>query len=418
NKELLLGSNKIYSMLLYPIHDVFILVLGRLGKEPFEKDDISMLKDVSSSIYAALKRLETVNYIQFALKQWEDAFDSILDPLFIVSTDYEIIRMNEAVEKITGSASVQPTGRKCYEVFKGANAVCNDCLVSKTLVSGKPSSSEGVICFDSKSILATAYPVFNETGIQSVIQYNNDRSAEFKLYKQLVQAEKLAAIGTLAANIAHEINNPLGGILAYAQLLKKNINESEPVHSDLSEIESACKRSKAIISNLMDFSRDTSKDTKTVFTVKKLIEDTLPLMNICLKSHKLHVDIAGNDQFFISGNMGQLQQVLFNLITNAVHATANGGDIRIKATKCSNGQLQVDVSDTGCGIGEDVLSRIFEPFFTTKEKGKGTGLGLFVSYAIIKEHGGDISVSSKQGEGTTFSLHLPTWSETNDSVYN
>ncbi|MCX6112632.1 MAG: ATP-binding protein, partial [Proteobacteria bacterium] len=245
-----------------------------------------------------------------------------------------------------------------------------------------------------------------------------DRSAEFKLYKQLVQAEKLAAIGMLAANIAHEINNPLGGILAYSQLLKKNFNESDAVHSDLKEIESACHRSKAIISNLMDFSRDTSKDTKIIFSIKKLINDTLPLMNICLKSHKLLINMNSHDELLISGNMGELQQVLFNLITNAVHATPSGGEIRINTEKSANGQICIDISDTGCGISEDILPRIFEPFFTTKEKGKGTGLGLFVSYGIINEHNGRIDVKSKKNEGTTFSIYLPLWSEKNDSVYN
>ena len=426
NKELLVGTDAIYSMLLYPIYikttagtpNVFIIVLGRTGKQPFGKDDVDGLKDISSSIYASLQRLETVNYIHTALKQWENVFNSILDPLFIVSIDYEIIRINEAVEKITGCNAVAAAGKKCYQVFRNCNDVCNDCLVKKTIGSGQAITSEGVICFDDKSILATAYPVVDENGVTSVIQYNNDRRAEFKLYKQLVQAEKLAAIGMLASNIAHEINNPLGGILAYSQLLKSNFNETDTVYSDLKEIESACHRSKNIISNLMDFSRDTSKDTKIIFPVKKLIEDTLPLINICLKSHKLSINMNGNEQSLISGNMGQLQQVLFNLITNAVHATPSGGDIRITVQKADNGNLCIGVADTGCGIDSHVLPRIFEPFFTTKEKGKGTGLGLFVSYGIINEHGGDIGVTSKKGDGTTFSVTLPVWSETNDSVYN
>ena len=426
NKELLVGTDKISSMLLYPIYikttlgtpSVFIIVLGRTGKQSFDKDDVNKLKDVSSSIYAALQRLETVNYIHVSLKQWENVFNSILDPLFIVSTDYDIIRINEAVEKITGCNAIAATGKKCYQVFRNGQSVCDECLVKKTIGSGQPSTSEGVICFDDKSILATAYPVTDENGVTSVIQYNNDRRAEFKLYKQLVQAEKLAAIGMLAANIAHEINNPLGGILAYSQLLKMNFKESDTVYSDLKEIESACQRSKNIISNLMDFSRDTSKDTKVIFPARKLIDDTLPLINICLKSHKLSFNMNGNEQLLISGNMGQLQQVLFNLITNAVHATPNGGEIRISTRTVDKGRVCIDVSDTGCGIDENIIARIFEPFFTTKEKGKGTGLGLFVSYGIINEHGGNIDVTSKKGEGTTFSVYLPVWSEINDSVYN
>ncbi|MEI6093304.1 MAG: ATP-binding protein, partial [bacterium] len=426
NRELLLGNSAIYSMLLYPIYiksgygapSTFIIVLGRTGKDSFEKSDVNKLKDISSSIYATLQRIETVDYIQSSLKQWENAFNSILDPLFIVSTNYEILRINEAVEKKIGAGSAACVGKKCYQLFKNLQEVCNDCLVNKVISSGNPSTSDGSICFENKSILATAYPVMDKNGINSVIQYNNDRSSEFKLYKQLVQAEKLAAIGMLAANIAHEINNPLGGILAYSQLLKSSFADNESIYSDLNEIESACQRSKNIISNLIDFSRDTSKDKKAVFSVKKLIHDTLPLMNICLKSHKLIVDLNGNEDLFISGNMGQLQQVLFNLITNSVHATPSGGEIKIRVENNNNGYMLIQISDTGCGINECDLARIFEPFFTTKEKGKGTGLGLFVSHGIIKDHGGEIKVVSKMNEGTVFSIDIPVWSENNDSLYN
>ena len=426
NKELLLGTSSIYSMLLYPIYiksgygipSTFIIVLGRTGKDSFDKSDVNKLKEISSSIYAALQRIETVDYIQSSLKQWEDAFNSILDPLFIVSTNYEILRVNEAVEKKTGSSLSSCIGKKCYQLFKNSQSKCDDCLVDKVIGSGTPNTSDGSICFDSKSILATAYPVMDEKGISAVIHYNNDRSAEFKLYKQLVQAEKLAAIGMLAANIAHEINNPLGGILAYSQILKSNFIENESVHSDLSEIESACRRSKNIISNLMDFSRDTSRDKKTIFSVKKLIHDTLPLMNMCLKSHKLIIELNNNDEMLLSGNMGQLQQVIFNLITNAVHATPSGGEIKIRVETKENGDMLMQVSDTGCGISEQDLSRIFEPFFTTKEKGKGTGLGLYVSHGIVKDHGGEIRVVSKKDEGTIFNIEIPVWSEKNDSIYN
>jgi len=418
-KETFLKDPSIYSMLLYPIcvktfenkSHVFIITLGRTGKEIFSRDDVTRLKDISSSLYVAIERLIAANSIQIGLKQWEDAFNSILDPLFILLPDFTVIRVNESIERITGLKAKSILGERCYRMFKGTDSPCNNCLADKVFTSGMTESMEGVPCFQNKSITATVYPMMDEERrIMSVIQYNNDKSVEFKLYKQLIQSEKLAAIGLLASNIAHEINNPLGGILAYAQLIKDDYAEDTPMYKDMNEIETACNRCKNIITNLLDFSRDTSADGKSVIPLKKIVEDTLPLLNVCIKNHRLSIN-TDDEQHLVMGNTGQLQQVLFNLITNAVHATPNGGDIRISIKKAFEDNVDIEISDNGTGISDDVMPRIFEPFFTTKEKGTGTGLGLFVTYGIVSDHGGQINVKSDIGKGSTFKVTLPIWKE-------
>jgi two-component system, NtrC family, sensor kinase len=414
-RELIFKNTKIYSIMIYPINVkigsdqtyLFILALGRLGRETFTKDEVDRIKEVSGSINVALERLITSNYIQTGLKQWEETFNAILDPLFIVSPDYRLVRVNNAVENITKQSMSFMLGRYCYEVFRSGTAVCQGCLVNTVLSKTSPCLKEGVPCFPNQNIFASAYPVFDDSGkLNSVIQYNSDRNAEFGLYKQLIQSEKLAAIGLLAANIAHEINNPLGGILAYSQLLSRDVKSDSPVKSDLAEIESACLRCKKIITNLLDFSRDTSKDERIRILVPRMIEETLPLLKACIKSIEIVMDFEKDN--YVIGNLGQLQQVFFNLITNASHAMPKGGRIMIKSKKVKNSFVEISVSDTGTGIQPQVLPNIFEPFFTTKEKGRGTGLGLFVTHGIITEHGGTIGVDSVLGTGTTFTIKLPS----------
>jgi two-component system, NtrC family, sensor kinase len=417
-KENLFSTKDINSMLIYPITlvtpedpcKVFMVVLARKSKKIFDREETLRLKDVSLSIRVALERVITTNHLQTSLKQWENTFNSILDPLFLVSKDYIVLRVNNAVEKILDKTSTELMGQKCYEVFRGSNDVCQECLVKKTKENKSFEYGDVSPCFDMNNISASSYPVFEEDGsINSVIQYNNDKSAEFKLYKQLIQSEKLAALGMLASNIAHEINNPLGGVLAYSQILKKEVPATDQIYSDLDEIEKACLRGKSIISNLLDFSRDSSNDGKQLVSLDRVVKDTIPLLNICLKGHKLNVNVEEKD-IKVNGNLGELQQVVFNLITNAVHASGDRGEITIKVSS-SDRTCNISVKDNGVGIPQELLSKIFEPFFTTKDKGKGTGLGLFVCNGIIQEHGGRIDVLSKVGEGTEFMIELPLWRE-------
>lgn len=412
NRELFFSNKNVNSTLIFPISIylagnlyVFLICLGSL-KKIFVRDDVIKLKEISSSIYLAIERLITTNYMQQGLQQWEETFNAINEPLFILSKDYRIIRANKAIERYINESISYILGKKCYNVFKKTDSICDKCLIKRVIETGNSCSFEYVPCFSNNNIYGSAYPVLDKEGdITSIIQYNNDKTSEFGLYKQLIQSEKLAAIGLLASNIAHEINNPLGGVLAYSQILLSEADPNSLLYTDLKDIESACNRCKKIIFNLLDFSRDSSSDNKKILNLKNLIEDTLPLVNAVIKGQKLLLNIEKD--VFIFGLQGQLQQVFFNLITNSAHATSTGGTIEVKAKKTDSDFSIIEVSDNGCGISEDIISHIFEPFFTTKEKGVGTGLGLFVVYGIIKDHNGSIEVKSKIGEGTNFIIKLP-----------
>lgn len=240
---------------------------------------------------------------------------------------------------------------------------------------------------------------------------------------QLVQSEKLSAIGQLAAGVAHELNNPLGGILGYSQFtlekLEKNRNEPHsPEQIDkyiryLRDIETQARRCKTIVQNLLRFSRSSQTAEFTGIDINQVIEDTRTFIEHQLHMNQIELDVRLHENLpRITGNAGQLQQVLTNLIINAMHASPADTVIKV-ITRHSpalgefGGAVEIVIIDQGTGIPKENIKKIFEPFFTTKQVGKGTGLGLSVSYGIIRDHGGEIKVDSVPGEGATFIVILP-----------
>jgi nitrogen-specific signal transduction histidine kinase/iron only hydrogenase large subunit-like protein len=222
----------------------------------------------------------------------------------------------------------------------------------------------------------------------------------------LVQSAKLASMGQLSAGIAHEINNPLTGVLTFAHLLKQKPNMDEQDKQDLGVIINETTRVAEIVRSLLDFARERPV-SKVLINVNDVISRTMRL----LRNQKAFGQIVIEEELRdhlpqVGGDMNQLQQVFLNLSLNACEAMPKGGTLTISSL-AEDGQVLVKVADTGCGIKKDHLDKVFEPFFSTKPAGKGTGLGLSVSYGIIRQHGGDLTVESQEGKGTTFTICLP-----------
>jgi signal transduction histidine kinase len=222
----------------------------------------------------------------------------------------------------------------------------------------------------------------------------------------LVQSEKMAAFGQLGAGIAHEVKNPLAGILGYAQLALRKVDKESPLARQLEIIEKETKRCKTIIENLMKFARQ-EKAEFTPTDINQVVEDAVAIVDHQLTINKVKIEKRLTaDLPKINGNGNQLQQVLMNLMINAQQAMAEGGQVSLMTRRVED-QVEIRVSDTGPGIPKEIQQKIFEPFFTTKPVGKGTGLGLSVSYGIIKDHAGQIRLESEVGKGTTFILTFP-----------
>ncbi|MFI4938969.1 MAG: sensor histidine kinase [Burkholderiales bacterium] len=235
---------------------------------------------------------------------------------------------------------------------------------------------------------------------------------------ETTRTEKLASVGLFASGIAHELNNPLTGVLTFSHLVRKKMPDGSQDAEDLDLVIRETKRCATIIRRLLDFARE-KKPEKKFTDLNKIIEETKRIVEqpASLNNIRITVDLDRElPQIWIDAD--QIQQVIMNMLVNAQHAIGNGGGITVE-TRCVSGlrhpepgvkaypMVEIAITDSGCGISEENLQRIFDPFFTTKEVGKGTGLGLSVSHGIIQSHGGAIEVESKVGEGTTFYIYLP-----------
>ena len=234
-----------------------------------------------------------------------------------------------------------------------------------------------------------------------IIKNINDRR---QMEQQIVQADKLAALGELSAGVAHEINNPLGIILGYTQLVLKE----EPKHKDdLKIIEKHVKNCQAVVSDLLSFSRKGSTK-KTNIDINTMVKNVISFLSnhSDFRDVDIHLDFYTGSNLSIMGNEQEMGQVIMNLAINACHAVDGRGNINI-STDTDKDLILITIEDDGKGIERKDLAKIFDPFFTTKPVGQGTGLGLSVGYGIVRRHGGDIVVKSQPGKGTIFIITLP-----------
>ena len=224
--------------------------------------------------------------------------------------------------------------------------------------------------------------------------------------EELKHREHLASIGILASGIAHEVNTPLTGISSYAQILLKERGQDDPEYPLLKKIEQQAFRAAGIASSLLNFSRQRDGDYQNL-DVADMITETLDLFQPHLRGRRVKLDRRIEGPLpRVNGNRGRLQQVLMNLLLNAVDAMPDGGRLTLSLRTVA-GRIRIEVADTGVGIPAGVLEKIYDPFFTTKPRGQGTGLGLSVSYGIVKEHAGTLTAESSSGEGSRFTISLP-----------
>jgi two-component system NtrC family sensor kinase len=240
-----------------------------------------------------------------------------------------------------------------------------------------------------------------------------DKRRRAESENRLLQSEKQASVGRLAAGVAHEINNPLTGVLTFTRILQRSQNLGDKDREHLQKIAESTVRVRDIVKGLLDFSRQTELDQEPT-DVNRLVRAVISAMEnqALIKGVSLEFN-PGEDLPMITLDRNQFQSVVINLIINALDATEQGGTIRastgisVSASDTGKKGIEISISDTGCGIPSENLDKLFEPFFTTKEVGKGTGLGLAVSYGIVQRHGGTIRVQSEVGHGSTFTIWIP-----------
>jgi two-component system NtrC family sensor kinase len=233
-----------------------------------------------------------------------------------------------------------------------------------------------------------------------------DVTEEREVTRRLVQAEKMAAVGQLAGGVAHEINNPLGGILAFAQLMSQD-ERTDGDRESLRLIQDAAMRAKRIVESLLRFSRQPRQDERGEVDLARVVEDALFLMQPQLRDGRVEL-VRELLPARVLGNANQLQQVVVNLLVNALQAIGHHGRITVATAAAERpGRMMLSVADDGPGVPPELAGRVFEPFFTTKPEGQGTGLGLSICYRIVEEHGGTIHHRPAPGRGAEFVVELP-----------
>lgn len=243
--------------------------------------------------------------------------------------------------------------------------------------------------------------------IAVIVERRQAEEDRFRLQSQLRHADRLATIGQLAAGVAHELNEPLGNILGFAQLAQKHRDVPEGVIQDLGKIVATCVHARQIIHSLLLFSRQMPPQ-KAKLDLNAAVEEALSLLEERCRNNDISiVRSLSADLPEITADASQLRQVLVDLAVNAVHAMPDGGVLEV-TTRVSGDHVLLSIQDNGVGMSEDVLKEIFVPFFTTKDVNEGTGLGLPVVHGIVTSHGGKIRVQSAPGQGARFDIELPS----------
>jgi two-component system NtrC family sensor kinase len=425
------------SILYVPISigDIVIGAMGLHNKKNglFKLNDKDLFSTVSKTIAIYLFYLQIIQQLQvqnadLEAKNWElinsrntlrTLFDNIPDSVYIIDRKYRLNAINMSRAERAKREPRQIVGKLCYEALFDRDSVCPGCLVSKTFFKKEVThrvnrewDDEG----EQTEWTIDAYPIFDdENEAVKAILFERDVTEKNRLETIIAQSEKLAAVGQLAAGIAHEINNPLTVVLANAQLLQRDmVNENEEWLESIDLIYKAGSRALYVVRNLLDFARKEKYDfvpTNINDTIERAVE--MVQHELIQRGVQLFFD-ADENLPDVMASADHLHGLWLNLIINAIDASDSSilqdrsGKIEI-ATSHDNKFVKVRISDNGHGMTPEKVKRIFEPFYTTKEPNKGTGLGLSVSHRVIRQHGGDVQVESEPNVGTTFTITLPIY---------
>jgi len=383
----------------------------------------SVLKDASGKVTGHITvsrditgRKQAEQALQAEKNKLQSLINALEDDLSIQDKDYNIIYQNEQSRRSSGGDC---TGEKCYQAYEGKDEVDEDCPVKKAFKDGKSHTSERKWVKPSGEVIfweATANPIRDAGGnivsclevARNITERKQAEEREKELQRELLLSSRLASIGELAAGVAHQINNPLTGVLGFSQRLLRKSTDQE-TNQDLKKIHTEAERAAKVVQNLLTFARR-RQPQKQYSDINEILESALELRAYELTTSNIEVitDLAPKLPEVML-DFYQIQEVFLNIILNAEQAMTEanvGGKLTIK-TEERRGYIRTTFTDNGPGIPAEHLEKIFDPFFTTKAEKGGTGLGLSVCHGIISEHGGRIYARSKPGEGATFFVELP-----------
>ncbi|MFP4306759.1 MAG: DUF3365 domain-containing protein [Desulfococcaceae bacterium] len=379
----------------------------------------ALLLSIGQQIGVAVESLQNVHALLQSKEILQSVFDGIPDVMVLLDRDLRVRMVNRAYLKRNGGTLETALGRVCGAM--GGSCQCP--LAGRELAMAletRRETREEIRTEAGEIFRVYHYPILDETEeIWGVLRYAKDVTLEKQVEQRIQQTEKLAALGQLGAGVAHEINNPMGIILCYADLIRRQLAEADPIDNDLKVIEKQARNCQRIVTDLLNFARGGVAERRAE-NVNTAVTEVAEMVRHQFRKRSTKLTLALNDSVPpVPMDMDRMKQVFLNLMMNAQQAIGDGGGaIRVETgwsctdprrADCPAGEevVEITIADNGGGIPPEVVEKIFDPFFSTKKTGEGTGLGLSVSYGIVKDHGGEIEVESEPGKGSRFTVRLP-----------
>ena len=379
----------------------------------FTTADLERIEAMSDLLSVSLENAELVETLRQTEWRFRTLFRAAPDAVFTVLQSGRIREANDAVRDVTGADPMQLVGREVVDLVIASDRELLRSALNVTFA-GTPSRVE--LTFErndrgvaTRRLVAVAMTRLPEADPPSVLLVGRDVTNEREMRLRLMETDRLAAIGELVAGVAHEVNNPLSSISAFAQLMLRDGGLTATQRESVEIIKSETVRASQVVKDLLAFARR-REPLHELVDLNGVITRTLRLRGYQMSTNQISVETdLAPDLPNVAGDARQLQQVCLNLVINAVQAmTATGGGTLRLSTRYDKGSVVMDVRDSGPGIPDATKARIFEPFFTTKDEGEGTGLGLSVSYGIVTAHGGTIEAAETSPSGTTIRVTLPS----------
>lgn len=385
-----------------------LLVITELPLDVLNDCLHALLLSIGRQIGQTVESLDNIQSLRRSSELLQSVFDGISDPLILLAPDGMLKMVNEAFLLRHNLSREEALGQMIDKLNTQQQCLFEGRLLELDLTVKTPYTEE--IQLDDGSIFDMFfYPLLSdENSVNDIVCFAKDVTGEKEAERRIQQTEKLVAIGQLAAGVAHEINNPLGVILCYTDIIKENNEDNLEVIADIEIIDRHAENCRRIVADLLDFSR--SKESQVE---RKEQSVNVSIENVCSMVQQQFL----KQQIQLTTNLNKtlpdcliderrLKQVFLNLIMNAAQAIGSKGEILI-SSGMEEGHVLVAIEDNGPGIAKDIQDKIFDPFFSTKEPGQGTGLGLSVSYGIVRDHGGEIKVRSTPEKGSIFTVILP-----------
>jgi two-component system NtrC family sensor kinase len=385
-------------------HTVGVLVLeGALDTE-YGVADEQVLAAVAAQVSLALQNARLLTLLSFGKHEWEQMVDAIGAAVCIVDRHGTVHRANRTFAALVDTPVTALAGRPWEALLPEEWREPVGRLLEGA--GGAPCELRD----EHRVFVATTIPIGgDDPEAQAAVLVLDDHTLRRRLQDQLIQSEKMSAVGQLISGVAHELNNPLASVLGFADYLIENSEIPPALAEPLKVIQQEAQRAAGIVKNLLTFGRKQDQERRPV-AVGEVIERTAALLKNQLIQKKVELVVEVADGLpEVHGSPNQLQQVFVNLVSNATQAiagTGRSGTVTVRARPWLDG-VAIDVADTGPGVPAALAERVFEPFFTTKREGEGTGLGLSICQGLVKEHGGRLSLQPSRGAGATFTVELP-----------